>query len=135
MRATIHSVAAGATLLLLFTGCCSNCQKRTQASLGQNQSLVARSQSPSDTTATASSTSSSTTTKTAEEWCEEDCFDEHGRCRFCWGHGCCHCRPYCIPTNLRYPPEGELPGIVQYPYYTCKGPDCFFAEPNPVRKQ
>jgi hypothetical protein len=29
-----------------------------------------------------------------------------------------------------YPPQDEIPGvssgIVQYPYYTCKGPDCFF---------
>jgi hypothetical protein len=25
-----------------------------------------------------------------------------------------------------YPAPGAMPGIVQYPYYTCKGPDCFF---------
>jgi hypothetical protein len=123
MRATILSAAAGAALLLLFTGCCSNCQKKSMTSRNQVGPEVARSQSPAGETVTTS----------GEEWCDEDCFDENGRCRHCWGHGCCHCRCYRVPRNLSYPPPGELPGIVQYPYYTCKGPDCFFAEPNPIR--
>lgn len=57
----------------------------------------------------------------------------HGGCHGC--HGCCHggcdecCfggTPYCVPRDLAYPPPGDMPGIVQYPYYTSKGPDCFF---------
>ena len=33
---------------------------------------------------------------------------------------------YCVPQGLTYPPAGQPPAIVQYPYYTCKGPDDFF---------
>ncbi len=122
MRATILSMAAGAALLLLFTGCCS--QNQSLTARNQKQPQVARSQSPSGAVQSANG-----------EWCEEDCLDDSGNCRYCRGHGCCRCRPYRVPNNLVYPPQGELPGIVQYPYYTCKGPDCFFAEPNPVRRQ
>jgi hypothetical protein len=55
----------------------------------------------------------------------DDC-DCHHHGRWC---DCPMCRPYCIPNDLVYPPPGDLPGIVQYPYYTCKGPDCFFHPP------
>jgi hypothetical protein len=118
MRATIMSVAAGAALLLLFTGC-SSCPTQSMAARKQAEAQLARSQSPSEST--------------AEDWCDDEC--DPGRCRHCWGNGCCFCRPYRVPCNLRYPPQDQPPGIVQYPYYTCKGPDCFFAEPNPVRRQ
>jgi hypothetical protein len=61
---------------------------------------------------------------------DDDCDDDKcHRCRFCKGCGCCYCRPYCIPNDLVYPPPGDLPAIVQYPYYTNKGPDCFFHPP------
>lgn len=60
------------------------------------------------------------------EYCPEDC-GPYG------GHGCFGCPPYNIPRDLAYPPGtmggggfGAMPAIVQYPYYTCKGPDCFF---------
>jgi hypothetical protein len=33
---------------------------------------------------------------------------------------------YRIPDGLRYPPPGDVPAVVQYPYYTHKGPDDFF---------
>ena len=33
-----------------------------------------------------------------------------------------------IPKNLRYPPANQPPAIIQYPYYTVKGPDDFFFE-------
>lgn len=33
---------------------------------------------------------------------------------------------YWAPNDLAYPPANALPGVVQYPYYTLKGPDCFF---------
>src|SRR5262245_11155313 len=118
MRATILS-AAGAALLLLFAGCCTSCQRTT--------SEVARGQAPA---------------AASGDWCEDGGCDENGHCHHCWGHGCCHCRKYCVPNNLVYPPQVDVAGgavggsgIVQYPYYTCKGPDCFFVEPNPVRKQ
>lgn len=44
------------------------------------------------------------------------------KCRHC----CKCCRPYHVPNDLSYPPPGDMPAVVQYPYYTCKGPDCFF---------
>lgn len=53
------------------------------------------------------------------------CYDDDC-CDHCHGRGCCHCRPYRVPNDLSYPPPGDQPAIVQYPYYTNKGPDCFF---------
>ena len=122
MRATILSAALGAALLLV-TGCC-NCQTQSTAAIG-TRAEVARAQSSTADGAT-----------NVDEFCDEDiCCEDDSSCRFCNGWGCCHCRPYRIPTNLVYPPQGAMPGIVQYPYYTCKGPDCFFYEPNPIRRQ
>lgn len=58
------------------------------------------------------------------EYCE-DC-----ECRRCRRH---QCTPYSIPHDLSYPPHGDMPGIVQYPYYTHKGPDCFFHDSDGKR--
>jgi hypothetical protein len=33
---------------------------------------------------------------------------------------------YVVPQGLNYPQPNAMPGVVQYPYYTVKGPDCFF---------
>lgn len=53
----------------------------------------------------------------------------------CGPDGCGHefCAPpthykfqYVVPQGLNYPPQNAMPGMVQYPYYTVKGPDCFF---------
>lgn len=33
---------------------------------------------------------------------------------------------YVVPQGLNYPPQNAMPGVIQYPYYTVKGPDCFF---------
>lgn len=33
---------------------------------------------------------------------------------------------YKVPKNLTYPAANQMPAVIQYPYYTCKGPDCFF---------
>ncbi len=33
---------------------------------------------------------------------------------------------YLEPNNLSYPNQNVAPALVQYPYYTVKGPDCFF---------
>lgn len=33
---------------------------------------------------------------------------------------------YSEPRDLRYPPVGDSAAVVQYPYYTFKGPDDFF---------
>jgi hypothetical protein len=38
--------------------------------------------------------------------------------------GCFDCYWGNVPPT--YPPQGAMPGVVQYPYYTSKGPDCFF---------
>ncbi len=35
---------------------------------------------------------------------------------------------YKIPRNLSYPDANTPAGVVVYPYYTHKGPDCFFAK-------
>lgn len=35
---------------------------------------------------------------------------------------------YKEPRDLRYPPVGDSPAVVQYPYYTFKGPDDFFVK-------
>lgn len=43
------------------------------------------------------------------------------------------CQPYHVPHDLSYPPHGDMPGIVQYPYYTNKGPDCFFYDSDGKR--
>ena len=53
----------------------------------------------------------------------------------CGPDGCGHnfCAPpqtyrfqYIVPQGLNYPPPNAMPGVVQYPYYTVKGPDDFF---------
>jgi hypothetical protein len=31
-----------------------------------------------------------------------------------------------VPGDFVYPPPGDAPATVVYPYYTHKGPDCFF---------
>jgi hypothetical protein len=113
MRGTILSIAAAAALLPGLFGCSSQ------------SSQVARGQAP----AAAAQQSTGTNVNAYGEECDPNCFDESGRCRHCRGLGCCYCRPYRVPKNLVYPPggvDGAFGGIVQYPYYTCKGPDCFF---------
>lgn len=37
-----------------------------------------------------------------------------------------HTWEYKEPKNLRYPDPCQQPAMVQYPYYTCKGPSDFF---------
>ena len=60
-----------------------------------------------------------------EGYCPGDECGPYGRRR---GRNCDDC---CPPHNfgkhkLYYPDQNALPGMVQYPYYTVKGPDCFF---------
>lgn len=48
-----------------------------------------------------------------------------------FGHQFCappasHRFQYQVPQGLNYPQANAMPGVVQYPYYTVKGPDCFF---------
>lgn len=38
----------------------------------------------------------------------------------------CYKFQYVVPSGLNYPPPNAMPGVLQYPYYTVKGPDCFF---------
>jgi hypothetical protein len=109
MRTTILSAALAVALLSLVTGCCS--QK------GQ----VARGQAPSGNYVNAHG-------EVCDDPCNDDCDYGRRRCRFCHGRGCACCQPYHVPRDLSYPPPGP-PAIVQYPYYTCKGPDDFFYSP------
>ena len=39
-----------------------------------------------------------------------------------------HSFSYYPPKDLRYPAPNTPAAVVQYPYYTVKGPDCFFAQ-------
>lgn len=40
---------------------------------------------------------------------------------------------YSEPTGLVYPPANQPPAVVQYPYYTVKGPDDFFLDRDGAR--
>lgn len=40
----------------------------------------------------------------------------------------CYRFQYQVPQGLNYPPQNAMPGVVQYPYYTVKGPDDFFLQ-------
>ena len=118
MRATILSVAAATALLPVLFGCCCSDKK---SEVARGQAPAAASQAPA-----AGQPSTGKYVNAYGEECDPNCFDDSGMCRHCRGAGCKCCRPYRVPKNLVYPPEGQMPGIVQYPYYTCKGPDCFF---------
>jgi len=37
-----------------------------------------------------------------------------------------HTFEYKAPEGLRYPPANQPPAVVQYPYYTLRGPTDFF---------
>lgn len=65
--------------------------------------------------------------------CSDECSDE-GRCFL---HRYCPCTNYQYPTHvhtfsyyppkdLRYPQPNTPAAVIQYPYYTVKGPDDFF---------
>lgn len=118
MRATILSVAAAAALLPVLFGC------STQSSQVARGQAPAANQQPAPVAA-GQPASGKYVTAYGDE-CDPNCFDASGTCRHCRGIGCRNCRPYRVSKNLVYPPQGEMPAIVQYPYYTCKGPDCFF---------
>jgi hypothetical protein len=66
--------------------------------------------------------------------CSHCCGDPHHRF---WAHYCppdaARCSLHgCDHGPLVYPPNPTPGAIVQYPYYTCKGPDDFFYPPiNP----
>jgi hypothetical protein len=109
MRSSILSIVAAAALVPLFVGCSSQ------------KAQVARGQAPAGQNVTAY----------GDEICDEDGYAQSSRrhlCRHCGGRGCGFCRPYHVPRDLSYPPQAGLPATVQYPYYTCKGPDCFFLD-------
>jgi hypothetical protein len=99
MRATMLSLAAAAACLTFAVGCSQN-------------SHVVRGQQPEYGTPVVSG-----------DYCE---IDDDSNCRHGHGCHCSMCQPYCVPNDLVYPPPGDQPAIVQYPYYTTKGPDCFF---------
>ncbi len=106
MRTTMLSLVAAAACLPFAVGCSQN----SQVVRGQQPEFAP----PAENVIY------------GDEYGDEDCdeCDRHGR----HGRGChCRkCRPYCVPNDLVYPPPGDAPAVVQYPYYTVKGPDCFF---------
>ena len=52
--------------------------------------------------------------------------DHEPRGAFHGGHY--HTFEYKAPKNLKYPPANQPPAVVQYPYYTLRGPTDFFQE-------
>lgn len=55
-----------------------------------------------------------------------DCPDNNClACKKCWPHHK-HYYSYAEPQNLLYPPANTPAAMVQYPYYTVKGPSDFF---------
>jgi hypothetical protein len=52
-----------------------------------------------------------------------DCYADRVLCRVPHQH---YRFTYEVPQGLSYPPDHGMPAFVQYPYYTLKGPDCFF---------
>ena len=118
MRTTMLSVAAAVALLSLFAGCSTH--------TGQ----VARGQGPAAAPPPAPVPAASE--QIGDEVCDDEgevpCDEVQAmrRCRRCGGRGCQSCWvPYHVPRDFVFPNAGP-PATVQYPYYTCKGPDCFF---------
>lgn len=111
MRATLLSLTLMAACLPFAVGCSSQRAQVAKAQVGQAQ--VARGQQADYCPPGAQGN------VVYGDYCDDGCSHGPGCC-------CLRCRPYCVPNDLVYPPPGDLPGIVQYPYYTTKGPDCFF---------
>lgn len=55
----------------------------------------------------------------------ENCPDQSCLGKPCWPHHK-HYHSYAAPQNLMYPPANSPAALVQYPYYTVKGPSDFF---------
>ncbi len=123
-RTTMFSALAAIALLPLFAGCCSQS--------GQ----IARGQAPPAGPAPAAvANEQAASGQTGEEFCydgDPECDDMQGMngCPYCRGRGCQNCWvPYHVPHDFVFPQAGP-PAVVQYPYYVCKGPDCFFLDPD-----
>ncbi|MCY2965426.1 MAG: hypothetical protein NT069_17630 [Planctomycetota bacterium] len=106
MRSNLLLLAAAALLLPFAVGCSS--------------SRVVRGQGPGDMAYAGSDNG----------YCESDDCD----CDECSRRARHQCRPYHVPHDLSYPPAGAMPAVVQYPYYTNKGPDCFFYDSDGKNK-
>jgi len=119
MRTTMLSISAAVALLSLFAGC--------STPTGQ----VARGQGPAPEPAPAASEQVGDEVSYVGD---EVSYEGDGECEEGQGipgrrrHGGRvqdWCVPYHVPHDFVYPNAGP-PATVQYPYYTCKGPDCFF---------
>jgi hypothetical protein len=53
-------------------------------------------------------------------------YGDGSRPRGLWNPSHHHVYDYHTPKNLVYPPDCQQPAMVQYPYYTVKGPTDFF---------
>jgi len=111
MRSALLSVLAAAALISLATGCGTSTSVVRGGSPGDSRDLVIRANDAG-----------------FDCQCPPDCECQGGT------RACRHrnkgtlCRPYHIPTDLVFPPPCDMPAIVQYPYYTTKGPDDFFLQ-------
>jgi len=109
-------MAAAVALMSLLAGCCSQ--------TGQ----LARAQGP------APAPDAVVGKPVSEQVGDEVCYEGEEECDECdgmsggrgYGGRCANwCVPYHVPHDYVFPVAGP-PATVQYPYYTCKGPDCFF---------
>ena len=113
MRSALLSVIAAAAVLPFATGC------------GQSSSIV-RGQTPAPMQNVAMSSSDACCECGYDCQCGPECECKGGTQACKHGKRFTLCRPYHIPNDLVFPSPCEMPAIVQYPYYTTRGPDDFF---------
>lgn len=124
MRHKLLLLVAAAVLLPLAVGCSG----RSQVVRGQGPAAAYAGQSIAAQPGAATAGAYDPNCVYEDEYgdyCDDSCHGPACKCRMCL--------PYHIPCDLSYPPMGDMPGVVQYPYYTCKGPDCFFYQGSSTR--
>jgi len=109
MKFRLASLAILGTMIAINSGCSSD-------------SGVVRGQNPVVNAEYRSANSGGQIMQTNCPYCGSD----HGHGGFGWSPKQYHSFDYVIPRDLSYPPANQPAAIVQYPYYTLKGPDDFF---------
>ncbi|MES2792043.1 MAG: hypothetical protein V4719_20680 [Planctomycetota bacterium] len=122
MRNLSIGAATAGLLIALLSGCASS-------------PVVMRGQSPEGMSRTAGGTIQRAGHTNYDQYYYDMGMDPSVQNLDCGPDGCGRefCAPpqhykfqYVVPQGLNYPPQNAMPGVMQYPYYTVKGPDCFF---------
>lgn len=111
MKLKLASLAILGTLMTINAGCSSD-------------SGVIRGQNPVINAEYQSANSGGQVIQAVCQYCGSD--HGQGGLGFGWCPKQYHSFDYVIPKNLVYPPANQPAAVVQYPYYTLKGPDDFF---------